>query len=245
MSNNDFIIKNGVLTEYTGKCDHITIPDTVTKIKKQVFHNHNIKSVIISKSVTEIGECAFQGCHQLEKIYFLGADIKIGSHAFAVCNSMSHITLPDGLTVISEGLFANCKNLTSVKLPENIKSIGNHAFMGCAKLESINVPEHAMLGEAAFQDCDGLSDKDGFVIIDNILFHYNGRKHDVIIPDHVSKIDWNAFFHYIKLSITTYSKELPLSMDSFRWNVKLAIYAPLGSRAEQFARENNIPFNAI
>ncbi|MBR3894325.1 MAG: leucine-rich repeat domain-containing protein [Clostridia bacterium] len=245
MSNNDFIIKNNVLTEYTGTCDNIIIPDTVTKIKKSAFHNQFIKTVIIPQSVTEIGECAFQGCQQLEKIEFLGADVRIGSHAFAVCNRLSHVNLPEGLTAIRDGLFANCKNLTSVKLPANVESIGKHAFEGCTKLESINVPEHTKLGEAAFQDCDGLTDKDGFVIIGNVLFHYNGRKHDVVIPDHVSKIDWNAFFHYIKLSITTHSKELPLSMDSFRWNVKLTIHAPLGSCAEQFARENNVPFVEI
>ena len=63
-----------------------------------------------------------------------------------------------------------CKNLRSVKLnSENIK-----------------------IGEGAFEGCKGLADENGFVIVNDTLYDYVGRKKTVTIPDNVNKISWLA-----------------------------------------------------
>lgn len=247
MSNSDFVIENNVLIKYNGNCESVLIPDTVNKIAKNAFKNcSTIKAITIPDSVTEIGECAFHSCTQLENIEIPRSTIKIDSYAFAVCEKLVSVNLPKGLTTISDGMFTNCKNLVSVQLPDSIETICKQAFFGCEKLKNINISDNVIsIGEGAFNDCNSLADEDGFVIIKNVLYHYVGKKHDVIIPSNITHIDWNAFFHYIKLSITTYSKNLPLNNESFRWNVKLTVKAPAGSYAERFAKENNISFVAI
>lgn len=64
----DFVIENGVLTEYIGQDLNVTIPDGIKKIGKGAFISYrcrNITSVAIPEGVTEIGDKAFQ---QLEKL---------------------------------------------------------------------------------------------------------------------------------------------------------------------------------
>ena len=63
---NDFIIKNGVLTRYTGDDAEVTIPDSVTSISNGAFLDcTSLTSINIPDSVTSIGDWAFDGCENL------------------------------------------------------------------------------------------------------------------------------------------------------------------------------------
>jgi hypothetical protein len=53
-----------------------------------------------------------------------------------------------------------------------------------------SVPE---IEEGAFCGCESLKDENGFVIVAGILFGYFGDGGEVIVPDCVTKIGWNAF----------------------------------------------------
>lgn len=62
----------------------------------------------VPASVTEVGDSAFDGWYELEKIL-----------------------LPDGVTAIGARAFRGCFGLSSLHIPESVRSIGKDAFWGC------------------------------------------------------------------------------------------------------------------
>ena len=62
----------------------------------------------------------------------------IGDHAFEYCNSLTSITIPDSVTNIGDSAFAHC-SLTSITIPNSVISIGYDAFSDCSSLTDINV----------------------------------------------------------------------------------------------------------
>ena len=87
----------------------VTIPDSVTIIKKYAFADCiNLTSVTIPNSVKTIEECAFNGCPKL-----------------------TTITLPDGLERLGDCVFLGCTGLTTITIPDSVTSIGEDPFRGC------------------------------------------------------------------------------------------------------------------
>ena len=77
MSNaSDFIIEDGVLTEYVGPGGDVVIPAGVTSIGDKTFWNcRDLTSAVIPGSVTHIGKYAFRNCR------FLTIHAPAGSYA--------------------------------------------------------------------------------------------------------------------------------------------------------------------
>ncbi len=114
-----------------------------------------IQSVTIPASVTSVGFYAFEGCTQLQKIYYNGtlANWCGIEFEFSTSHPMQYATefylLENGeytlLTnaVISEGAkeikqyaFFNF-NFESIILPQSLETIGNDAFDGCNELKTV------------------------------------------------------------------------------------------------------------
>ena len=72
----------------------------------------DIKTVIIKKGVTSIGEFAFASCTNLTAITIPDSVTSIGIDAFSECISMTAITIPDSVTSIGEAAFYLCHFLT-------------------------------------------------------------------------------------------------------------------------------------
>ena len=86
---NDFIIENGVLTQYIGQGGDVVIPDCIVIIGKDAFRNYvSVKSVIIPDGVTSIGEGAFYGCSNLKSIAVPPSVKDIGNEAFKHCQNI-------------------------------------------------------------------------------------------------------------------------------------------------------------
>ena len=107
------------------------MPDIVTEIGNNAFeHCKNLKSVVLSNSLTTIDEKAFYGCSGLSDITFGENVVEIGPYAFAA-TAIEELVIPDGVTTIGERAFFNCSNLRKIILPSSIKNIDKDAFNYC------------------------------------------------------------------------------------------------------------------
>lgn len=74
----------------------------------------SIKEIEIPRNIYQIGDFAFHGCAELEKV-----DIELGVEAiregaFAYCYNLKEVNLPSSITYLQSGCFADCPNLKNV-----------------------------------------------------------------------------------------------------------------------------------
>ncbi len=99
----------------------------------------------------------FYGSRNLKTMKLSKGITEIGNNAFSRCSSLTSIMIPEGVTVIGEGTFYDCSKLESIDLPNGVTEIGNYAFSGCSSLTSIVIPEGVtVIGEGTFYGCSKL-----------------------------------------------------------------------------------------
>ena len=110
------------------------------------------RKVVITDTVTEIGEMAFQDRDSIEELIIGSGVTKIGNLAFQNCYNLKHLTLGENVKTIGNSAFRYCSKLTQVILPQGIQSLGIDTFRGCNALESINLPDSlTSVGEGCFR----------------------------------------------------------------------------------------------
>ena len=172
------------------KLTSVTIPATVTSIGEWAFSDCSSMTLTVPDTVTSIGDAAFQGC-----------DAMADANGFVIVRGVLHhytdkddqATIPAGVTRIGPSAFAECK-IDSVEIPFSVKSIGGFAFRECEYLESVEIPASVTsIGMGAFWGCESLADAEGFVIVRNVLYYYDGDAATVTIPGGVTAVDIYAF----------------------------------------------------
>ncbi|MBR5372912.1 MAG: leucine-rich repeat domain-containing protein, partial [Oscillospiraceae bacterium] len=246
----------------------LTVPLSVSKIDSLAFHNSkNLTIRCIAGSAAE--EVAKDREIPYELIPSKSDEETSGQLKYLVVNgnsvtitgcdkSVTEIDIPakiDGLPVtcismLQNYAFLECRKLTSVTIPDSVKCIGMHAFHGCTSLESINIPDSVtVIDTAAFYGCTSLESvtiPDGVTIIGDSAFSSCTSLKSFTIPDSVTELGSAAFQGCSSLeSIVIPNSIHVICEDTFAGCENLTIYGYADSRAEDFAKEHDIPFVKI
>ncbi|MBO4584886.1 MAG: leucine-rich repeat protein [Clostridia bacterium] len=130
-----FLIRNGVLQEYFGDRETVSIPEGTKEIRRYAFQLHGeIKTVIIPASVEKIGGGAFNGCAGL-------ADpegfVTVRGVLYSYHGDGGAIAIPGTVEEISDAVFEDRDYVESVVVPESVKRIAAGAFAECGGLKEV------------------------------------------------------------------------------------------------------------
>ena len=208
-----------------GSAEKVDIPDkidgkSVTGIGDWAFNGcTNLTSITIPDSVTEIGLSAFYDCTSLTSITIPNSVTSIDDRVFEGCTSLTSITIPDCLASIGEGAFRGCTSLKSITIPSGVTNIGYEAFKGCTSLINIKISNGVNeIGERAFYDCTSLKNITipyGVTSIPMDTFNGCTSLTSITIPNSVTSID-SAFKGCTSLtSITIPSSVTKIGFSAF------------------------------
>ena len=123
-----------------------------------MFSDCKLFSVILPRSITTIGDSAFENCYNLTSISIPDNITNIGHYTFENCINLTAIELPSEIEEIGHQLFYRCNSLSSLNIPSNIKTINMQAFFGCSKLTELTLPASLeTIEENAFNFCTNLN----------------------------------------------------------------------------------------
>ena len=138
----------------------IVLPEKLEILGRQVFARSGLKgTLVIPKSLLEIGVGCFEYCRGLTGINFSGnTQLKICERAFKACDNLVSIDLPNHITTIEDATFDNCRNLKEVSLPCQLQVIDEEAFRHCHMLREIFIPDEVYeISQNAFSECSRLT----------------------------------------------------------------------------------------
>ena len=230
--------------------------------------NHDGKGVTVTKYKGSAAVLAFP-----EKINGLPVT-EIGDHAFYCNETLTEVTLPDSLTSIGAYAFSRCSNLLTVAIPKSVTDVGSMAFNGTAWwtalrdagntpmiinnvfveavgcIGTVTVPSGVTkIADMAFYCSDGIEKvilPDTVTEIGNEVFEECCDLTEINIPEHVTAIGANAFDHCIGLnSLTIPPSVVTIGEDAFNDCFRLTVSGYTNSYAEEYLKENNVPFESI
>lgn len=179
--NEEFVIKDNILTHYKGVGTDIVVPEGITAIRSFAFQNcDTIVTVTLPDSVTSIGDSSFSGCDNLTKVVMADTVTSIGYHAFWASVNLKEISSLEnvdsigydafGLTlwlkekaaidpiVVVNGILVNgasCKG--DVVIPNTVTSIADGAVEFNREITSVTIPDTVKtIGIGVFENCTGL-----------------------------------------------------------------------------------------
>ena len=141
--------------------------------------------------ITEIGDSAFFGCHELTNIKLPPTLLALRPHAFDDCRTLGSLHLPPSVTCVMMAAFINCRGLTHVGWPARITEVPRNCFVSCHSLRTITLPE-------------------GVTVIHQDAFCDFQQLQTIDLPESLRRIDRGAFYKCLSLERIT----LPANLQS-------------------------------
>jgi len=262
----DYITVTGIGDYAFANCTtlrSITIPNSIKTIGDGAFIRCSaLASVSLPQNLAAIKYSTFTDCSSLESIMIPNTVMYIGEQAFAGCTSLTAIAIPNSVSYIVQNAFYGA-GLRSVSIPASVVDIGRNAFAFCRSLTAITVdtanPTYKSIGGVLFNaSADTLlmypaGGSTAYTIPDSVKNIYHdaffgcANLSSVTIPDNVTSIGQYAFRNCVSLTSIT----IPASVTNI-WSgafsncsSSFTIQGMLGSHAQTYANENEIPFVSL
>ena len=174
------------------------------------------------------------------KIYDIPSEIEnkqvtaINQNAFGGMNNIEEVIVPGTVKKIGDAAFAFEHNLKKITFKEGVKEIGSICFGEDTALTEVILPNSLeKIGNDAFSTCESLE--------------------KITIPVGVKRIETNTFAGCPKLKEVHLSDSVEFIQSeveadgiysAFDQSPNVTIYAPKGSYAEKYAKQENIKFVA-
>ena len=183
----------------------ISIPNSVTSIKKGAFSFSGLVAVTIPASVTSLGEHAFEGCWSLTTVNLSEGLKSIGEWAFAHTGLFT-VTIPNSVESIGEWAFSGCSDMHSMKVKKGnthydsnndcnaiIETATNTLIAGC--LNTIIPNSVRVIGPNAFWGCrmTSLTIPEGVTMLDRAALSCCYNLQTITLPKSVTTIGEFAF----------------------------------------------------
>lgn len=170
--------------------DYAVRDSKATLIKyKGTATNVNIPTMIDGYQVNDFGE-TFRGNTSIVSIVIPDSVLAISPSAFANCSALTTVTIGNSVETIGKSAFSGCKKLVSLTIGNKVSTIGDGAFSDCSNLTNIYINDIAMWCNLQYEDySDTLLDSD------TTLFLQNAKIVNLVIPEGVTDISYEAFYY--------------------------------------------------
>lgn len=189
-------------------CTDFSLPDRVTEIGEGAFEScHNFRTLNLPRDLKKIGPRAFKGCLLSGNLDISWNVTEIGDYAFSGCTGLTKLSLTSSLQRIGAYAFSGCKNLKcELAIPSTVTEIGDGAFKDCSNLSgTLTLPANLKkIGSKTFQNCNSFT---GTLVIPNSVteigqdaFSDCSRFTGLSLPNNLRKIEFVAFWNCTNLT---------------------------------------------
>ncbi|MDE7210299.1 MAG: leucine-rich repeat protein [Lachnospiraceae bacterium] len=235
------------ILRYNGCETNITVPETldgksVVALDDTFNSFFELESVVVPEGVTDIVG-AFYGCEGLKKVT-LPQSLENMEYALNCCFSLEEINIPPKVEDFSHTFSGT--GIKTFVFPQGTKTIYS-SFFDSEAIQKVVIPGSVLDTTEAFSDCENLSEvtlEDGIEEIGDYTFFHCTSLLELTIPESV-KTFGKFSVGYMEIREYTDSRKMAFRIKGKCIVPGFRIKGFQGSAAEQYAKENNIPFIAL
>lgn len=126
----------------------------VVSIAGRAFNaSKTLTAVYVPSTVKDIGDSAFFGCNNLDRVSIQGGNLKIGTYAFASCRSLKRVVFNGAAAELGNYAFMNCSKI-AIYYTQNVTTIGECAFLGSGLSGELDLRGVKNIKKSAFNGCE-------------------------------------------------------------------------------------------